>query len=380
MLLRNLQSVNNDKRTDIRIENGKIESVSEHLQALTEGIEFIDAIVFPGLINSHDHLDFNLFPQLGNRKYNNYIEWGEDIHKHNKEVINKVLKVPQELRVQWGIYKNLLNGITTVVNHGPKLSVANDIITVWKNCYALHSVRLEKGWRFKLNSPFAEKLPFAIHVGEGTDSGSHAEINTLLKGNWFKRKVIGIHAIAMDAEQVEGFEAIVWCPDSNHFLLGKTAPIDKLKRKTNILFGTDSTVSAYWNLWGHLRLARQQNMATDAELFEMLTINPSEAWGMKNKATLDKGNTADLVVARKKSGLKGLDMFYGLNPEDILLVMHAGQIRLFDEELAKQLGETKGFSKVKLGNSIKNAYGDLPALINSIKKYYPEVYLPVETV
>ena len=121
-------------------------------------------------------------------------------------------------------------------------------------------------------------------------------------------------------------------------------------------------------------------MATDAELFEMLTINPSEAWGMKNKATLDKGNTADLVVARKKSGLKGLDMFYGLNPEDILLVMHAGQIRLFDEELAKQLGETKGFSKVKLGNSIKNAYGDLPALINSIKKYYPEVYLPVETV
>jgi len=30
-------------------------------------------MAFPGLINSHDHLDFNLFPLWGNRKYNNYV-------------------------------------------------------------------------------------------------------------------------------------------------------------------------------------------------------------------------------------------------------------------------------------------------------------------
>src|SRR5581483_2689968 len=112
MLLRNLQSVNHDKHIDIRIENGRIKSISEH-NASDKGIEFTDAIVFPGLINSHDHLDFNLFPQLGNRKYNNYVEWGDDIHKQNKDIIDKVLKVPQKLRVQWGIYKNLLNGVTT---------------------------------------------------------------------------------------------------------------------------------------------------------------------------------------------------------------------------------------------------------------------------
>ena len=47
---------------------------------------------FPGLINSHDHLDFNLFPQTGNRIYNNYTEWGRDIHEQNKEAISASFK------------------------------------------------------------------------------------------------------------------------------------------------------------------------------------------------------------------------------------------------------------------------------------------------
>src|SRR4030095_8906486 len=66
------------------------------------------AIVFPGLINSHDHLDFNLFPRMRNRIYNNYSEWGKDIHLNNRSEIDKVLKVPAMLRTSWGIYKNPL--------------------------------------------------------------------------------------------------------------------------------------------------------------------------------------------------------------------------------------------------------------------------------
>src|SRR5690348_8169186 len=63
-------------------------------------LKFDDALVFPGLINSHDHLDFNLFPQLGNRLYDSYTEWGKHIHFHHKTEINQVLQVPLELREQ----------------------------------------------------------------------------------------------------------------------------------------------------------------------------------------------------------------------------------------------------------------------------------------
>src|SRR5665213_2126733 len=120
MLLYNLNIVENEDSRHIRVENGKISAVTNDEKTLQNNpkelrIRFENSIAFPGLINSHDHLDFNLFPQIGNRIYNNYLEWGKDIHAQNKATINGVLKIPQRLRTKWGLYKNLLNGITTVV-------------------------------------------------------------------------------------------------------------------------------------------------------------------------------------------------------------------------------------------------------------------------
>src|ERR1700712_5195850 len=84
-------------------------------------IHFSEAMAIPGFINSHDHLDFNCFPLLGNKKYEDYTEWGRHIHEHFKEEIKAILKVPEILRTEWGIYKNLLAGVTTVINHGKVL-------------------------------------------------------------------------------------------------------------------------------------------------------------------------------------------------------------------------------------------------------------------
>jgi hypothetical protein len=219
MLLCNCNIVGKQKKSpeNIRVTKGKITEVtgSEKYPGKTEGetiINFKDAIAFPGLINSHDHLDFNLFPQTGNQIYNNYTEWGRDIHQQNKEAIDAVLKIPQQIRTQWGLYKSLLNGITTVVNHGEKLNTANDLINVVQNNYCLHSIEFEKNWKYKLNRPFAKGEPFVIHIGEGTDDASHEEINELIKWNVFKRKIVGVHGVAMDAKQATAFEALVWCP------------------------------------------------------------------------------------------------------------------------------------------------------------------------
>ena len=55
-------------------------------------IHFTSATVFPGLINSHDHLDFNCFSILGQRKFTNYSEWGTHIHQIYKEQIDAILK------------------------------------------------------------------------------------------------------------------------------------------------------------------------------------------------------------------------------------------------------------------------------------------------
>lgn len=385
MQLLNVNIIDQETVKHIHTEDGTIRHVvsDERLLPFSQKdvrLTFDGAMAFPGLINSHDHLDFNLFPQIGNRIYQNYIEWGEDIQVENKEQINSVLKIPQRLRTKWGIYKNLLAGITTVVNHGEKLIIEDDLINVFQDCQTIHSVKRGKNWKFQLNKFYKRKQPVVIHIGEGTDAGTKDEIDQLSKWNYFKRDIVGIHGVAMNERQASSFKALVWCPASNDFLLGETAAIDRLKTRVPVLFGTDSTLTASWNIWDHLRLARDKNMVTDAELFDMLTINPAGIWDLKKTGQLAADQWADIVVAKPGNALEKWDAFYSINPEDILLVLHRGNIRVFDAELSGQVKKADipiaNFSKVFINGIGKYVHGDLPGLMKDIRKYHPDIALP----
>lgn len=386
MLLCNVNIVGSDGSKNIKITEQKISAITRFENSATAllgeiKINFENVIAFPGLINSHDHLDFNLFPQIGNHIYNNYSEWGKDIHKKNKEAINAVLKIPQPLRIQWGIYKNLLSGVTTVVNHGEKLNIDNNIITVIQNNYCLHSIQFEKKWKLKLNRIFSKRQPYVIHIGEGTDMAAQQEIDELIKWNLLKRKIIAVHGVAMNEQQAKHFDALVWCPASNYFLLNATAFIEKLKSKTTIIFGTDSTLTSSWNIWKHLRLAKKTNMMSNDELFNSVTSNAAAVWGFKDSGKTATGYVADIIVAKKRKDQNEFGSFYNINPDDILLILHKGEIRLFDETLREQLIDQNftlgNFSRVNVNGAFKYVQGDLPKLIKEIKQHYPEANLPV---
>jgi cytosine/adenosine deaminase-related metal-dependent hydrolase len=386
MVLKNLNIIGRRELAHIQIRGDKIQTIIPHdgVLKLNNGeqiIEFDKAIAFPGLINSHDHLEFNLFPQLGNTVYKSYIEWGADISKQNKEIIDGIVKIPEQLRVQWGIYKNLLNGFTTVIHHGKYFKIENPLITIFQDCYSLHSVGLEKKWKFKLNKLFAKDQPYVIHAGEGTDKDSFEEISELIRWNFFKRKLIAIHGVSMNTQQAKAFDALIWCPDSNFFLLNKTARIDELKKETAILFGTDSTVSANWNLWEQIRLARKTNMLGDDELLDSLTSMPANVWGLKESGVLSTGKNADIVIAKMKDSNNSLNSFFLLNPEDILLIVKKGEVILFDHDFHLQLKERipiKNFTKVFINKMAKFVAGPLHELINQIKKYKLELTFPIE--
>jgi cytosine/adenosine deaminase-related metal-dependent hydrolase len=388
MLLRNLNVPGEKDLKDVLIAHGKIQICSP-LNSPDTGerphsfLQFKQAVIFPGLVNSHDHLDFNLFPQLGNKIYKNYIQWGLDIHEQYKEEIRQVLRIPLELRVQWGIYKNLLNGITTVVNHGLPVEAGHELIFVFQRARSLHSPAFEKKWKWQLNRPYRGDLPFVMHIGEGTDGLSHQEIDTVIRWNFFKRKVIGIHGVAMDPEQAKAFRALIWCPASNFFLQQQTARIDRLKKNVAILFGSDSTLTAGWNFWDHIRLARGTGYLTDQELIDALTSVPSTVWGLTNTGKIQNGQWADIVIADMPAGMQRMDALYATNPENILMVCRRGEVLLFDDSLYASLAKSglnvRGYHPVKFTRHIKYLRGDLPRLIRKIKEYHPGALFPVTT-
>jgi cytosine/adenosine deaminase-related metal-dependent hydrolase len=381
MILNNVKMIGVDKPVSIRISGEKIIDVAASPISNTSDapqITFDSALVFPGLINSHDHLDFNLFPRLGAETYSNYTEWGGHIHKYYKEEIDQVLKIPIALRSRWGVFKNLLCGVTTVVNHGDLSGMKNDLITVFEKSHCLHSVQFEKNWKIKLNNPLKSWLPAAIHVGEGSDSLSYREIDELIKWNLLNKKLVGIHAVAMSEKQAKNFEAIVWCPQSNYFLLNKTAPINLLKKHTSILFGTDSTLTSSWDIWDHLQLARKNRLLTDDDLYNTLNLNAANCWKL-NSGEIAGGKDADLVFVKAKTGKTAIEDFFETRPADILLVVHKGSIRLFDESLLSGLKsvELNRFSKIYVNGTGKYVEGDLPGLMENIRNYHPSAVFPI---
>lgn len=365
---------------NIRIEGTKIISVSPDQLNGKPGLTFENAMVFPGLINSHDHLDFNLFPPLGNKIYNNYMEWGREIHILFNKEINDVLRIPEELRTSWGIYKNLLCGVTTVVNHGKDLPLKNPLINIIQQPQSLHSVAFERNWRIKLNNLIKKNVPCIMHAGEGTDENSREEIDRLIKWNLIKRDLIAVHGVAMNENQASKFNALVWCPASNYFLLNRTAAIENLKRHTSILLGTDSTLTSSWNIWEHIRMAANSRKVNGTELFEMLNKTPAATW-RSNTGIIAEGKTADIVIARSGAAISFPDNFYGINPEDILMVICNGCIRLFDEELLSGIDsqgyDLKRFSKIKINRFYKYVEGNLAALFSMIKNYHPGAEFPI---
>ncbi|MFI5161105.1 MAG: amidohydrolase family protein [Sphingobacteriales bacterium] len=379
MILNNLKTVLKGSQMNIRLADDHIAEVSSKPFAAKLGqfnLNFDGALVFPGLVNSHDHLDFNLFPALGDRTYKNYTEWGRYIHKNYGEKIARILRIPTELSEQWGVYKNLLNGVTTVVNHGKKIKKKALPITVYEDCQSIHSVRFEKKWWLALNNPLKRKLPVAIHTGEGTDIPARQEIDKLIQRNLLKRPLVGIHGVAMNNNQAKAFKALVWCPESNYFLLNNIAPVNCLKKDVSILFGTDSTLTGSWNLWEHIRRARDTDYLTDAELFDSLTSNPARIWELDG-GEIAVNKCADLVIAENKADSP--DSFFALNPEDILMVIHKGAISLFDERLYRQLKniDLDNYSRVYIKGRCKYVSGDLPLLMQQIKQHYPEADFPV---
>jgi cytosine/adenosine deaminase-related metal-dependent hydrolase len=218
--------------------------------------------------------------------------------------------------------------------------------------------------------------PYVIHVGEGTDACAQEEIETLLRWNLFKRRLIAIHGVAMTEPQAASFAALIWCPDSNFFLFNRTADVTKLGKSTPIIFGTDSTLTASWSIWEQLRFARSLRMMPDETLFRAVTRTPAHVWKLHDRGELREGFQADIVVVNRPKTGEDYAAFFELNTQDIVLVMSRGRIVLCDEARYQQAGAAglaADLSRVDLEYGSRYVAGNLSGLISEIRKHATEL-------
>jgi hypothetical protein len=218
--------------------------------------------ILPGLINAHDHLQFALFPRLGDGPYANATEWARDIYHPDREPVRSHLSVPKEVRLIWGGLRNLIAGVTTVSHHDEYHSVFDSPdfpVRVVKNYGWAHSFEFSKDVRECYDRTPAG-TPFLIHLAEGTDNGTAHEIFRLHELGILDDRTVLIHAVGIppdgwDLVRYAG-ASVIWCPRSNLFTLGRTL-YEKIRNSgVPLALGTDSPLTVEGDMLDEIQFAR----------------------------------------------------------------------------------------------------------------------------
>ncbi|MDD2596746.1 MAG: amidohydrolase family protein [Candidatus Cloacimonetes bacterium] len=325
-----------------------------------------DGIAYVPLINSHDHLVGNWVPKAGDKRpYPNSHIWVEDMkqsfsfRERNQYWLNDgsfdLLQPTAHSVAKLGAYKNLFSGCGIVHDHGPNQQDAYYDpmpIIVPKRFRQCHSITLGNWWGG--GTPEEEmaltqgKMPFIIHLGEGTDEVTHGEFALLEKRGLLQANTLMIHGIAFSKKEIETIAkvgaSVCWCPGSNYYLIGKTFDIaSAMVANANVVIGTDSTMSGEISLIAEFEVIREHFPQIPLkELYRMVTVNAAKALYLDPAyATLNPANPRNLLI---------LDQMES-DPFENLLAMEMMGIKLLIVDGVPRYGDSEYLDLLDTGDN-----------------------------
>jgi cytosine/adenosine deaminase-related metal-dependent hydrolase len=304
-------------------------------------------MILPGLINAHDHLEFNLFPRLGAGPYPNATSWARDIYRPGESPVSEQLRVPKPARLTWGGIKNLVAGATTVLHH-------NQYHPVFRENFPVKVVE-RYGWSHSL--AFSRDVasdwaatppggPFFIHACEGTDGAAAGEISRLDAAGVLGPSTVIVHGVALDREGAALLQAtgssLVWCPTSNLFTLGQTLSRDVLCSEIPIALGTDSALTGFGDLIDEIAAA--QRIVPAERVYAMVTSAAARILRLTSgEGMLRDGGAADLLIVRDE-GRRPADALLGMQTEGVVV---NGRLKLVSARCAHRF-QVQGFQSLEI--------------------------------
>jgi len=319
---------------NLRIKRGRILPFRNQEPA-TQHRDLTGYLLLPGLINAHDHLEFGLFPRLGNGPWPNAREWAAAVHQPETSPVKEHRAVPRNVRLMWGAIRNTVCGVTTVAHHNPFEQVFG------RRNFPVRVVR-RLGWAHSLDfSPDIEERrrltprtwPFVIHAAEGSDERAGAEICTLDEMGMLDDRMVIVHATAATPEQLSRMRdqrtALIWCPSSNLFSVGRTLPPETVRSFPLTCLGTDSSLTADGDLIDEIRVAQSHSQLSLLEIYRLVTRSPARILRLHSgEGQIREGGVADLIAIRDR-GRTPAEALVDLPPALVLkggrpVVMSAG--------------------------------------------------------
>lgn len=300
-------------------------------------------LVLPGLINAHDHLEFSLYPNIGNGPYYNAAQWARDIHTNSAPLIAQHRKVPRSTCLWWGAIRNLLCGATTVCHHNPvfpDLIAPGFPIRVVSEFAWAHSPAMEPDLAGKFRESRAD-LPFIVHAAEGVDEASAQEIFELDRIHALDQRTVLVHGLACTPESISLINqrraALILCPTSNEFLFHRSPSVAFIRSLDTAVLGSDSPLTAAGDLLDEIQFAHTRIGIDANTIYAMVTHRPAEVLRLRRgEAGITPGGIADMLVLRD-AGLSPAETVAQLTSDQIELVVLGGRIQLAGPSLIERL-------------------------------------------
>ena len=306
-------------------------------------VDLRDHLIFPGLINAHDHLQLNAVPPLAAAgPFANSYEWIAACQSHfaQPEVI-AARQVPKDLRLRHGALKNLLAGTTCVAHH-------DEWHPVFQSTDFPVAVLRDYGWSYALGYPqygppvresFAATpadQPWMIHLAEGTDASAQAELEQLEQLGCLAANTVLIHGVGLREPDIERViaqgAAVVWCPTSNHKLLQQSLDPRRLHAAGRLALGSDSRLSGARDLLEELRAVSGELDARQA--LRLITSHAARILRLPTRGNLVPGALADLVIVENRGGSAAANLV-GIERSQIRAVVRGGTPRIADPDFAQ---------------------------------------------